>query len=338
MLITDNQILIQAAEKNYHRFKVPTCFVEAKKIVHHYTSTDKASLDIKTSVNQIGCIVNLSQYLNSIMWENINNKLADGTNIDEAFKSQREIYKDICVLACGSGVEIDSAKRIFEVNIGKNIDRLKNKYAVYTEVDGKRKFTKPFFFRNITLGNGYTINPNQHYRLFETPMDYLQKAIDKFRAERIKTDKLPFCEIIKPMDINWRKATLQRYNKVYKVIDDIKAMRGKIQSLYADYASKTKEEKAVIYAEVSEIRQKQVELLKTKSFSDIELYMLLREIDKDKNAGYARTIFDTLFATANKSLYEMIRNESDEMFKLSKKVGDSQIELFGYSYFKQKIG
>ena len=338
MLITDNQILIQAAEKNYHRFKVPTCFVEAKKIVHHYTSTDKASLDIKTSVNKIGEIVNTSQYLNSIMWENISKQLSEGVDADTAFKSQREIYKDICILACGSGVEIDSAKRIFEVNIGKNLERLKNKYSIHTEVDGKQKLTKPLFFRNITLGNGYSINPNQYYRMFETPMDYLQRAIDKFRAERIKTDKLSFCEIIKPTKIDWNNVNARHRNKVNSVIEDIKAMRYKIQSLYIDYSSKSKEERAVIYAEVNEIRQRQVDYLKAKSFSDVELYLLLREIDKDRNVGYARTIFDTLFATANKSLYDMIRIESGEMYKLSKKGGENRIQLFEYDYFKQKIG
>ena len=64
-LLTDNSILINAAQKNYHLFDVPTCYVSSKKTQRKYTSQDKCDLDIKTSVNKIGEIVNLSQYLQS---------------------------------------------------------------------------------------------------------------------------------------------------------------------------------------------------------------------------------------------------------------------------------
>ena len=200
------------------------------------------------------------------------------------------------------------------------------------------KFTKPLFFKNITLGNGYTLNPNQHYRMFETSMDYVQKELSRFRAEKIKVKNLPFCEIIKPIDIDWSKAPQQRYCRVYKIINDIKSMREQMQRVYIDYQSKSKEEKAIIVAEANAIRQKQVEAIQNKTFTDIELYMLLREIDKDKNAGYARTIFDTLFSTGNKDLYDMIRESSGDIYKLSKRQGEIAVKLFDYPYFKQKIG
>ena len=60
-MLTDNPILIGAAQKNYDKFLVPTSLVDAKKVVRHYTNEEQADLDIKTSVNKIGEIVNLSQ-------------------------------------------------------------------------------------------------------------------------------------------------------------------------------------------------------------------------------------------------------------------------------------
>lgn len=60
MMLTDNEILIRAAEKNYDLFKVPTSLVESKKTRRSYTNAQKADLDIKTSVNKIGEIINLS--------------------------------------------------------------------------------------------------------------------------------------------------------------------------------------------------------------------------------------------------------------------------------------
>lgn len=338
ILLTDNEILINAAKKNYDKFRVPTSFIEAKKIQWTYDAKSKAQLDINTSVNLIGQIVNQSQYLNSIMWERIYNEAKLGVPNEEAIRHQHELYDDICILSAASGSEIDRAKKMFDVDTSKMLATLKEKYGIYTEVNGKERFTKPLFFRNITLGNGYSINPNQHYRQFETSMDYLQKAIDKFRADKIEVKNLPFCEIIKPVDVDWRKVNSRNYNKVYEIIDKIKQMRESIQSLYIDYGAKTKDEKKLIIKEVTDIREQCAKYIANLPLNDAEMYMLLREIDKDKNAGYARTIFDTLFATGNADLYEMIRNNSGEQFKISKKTNENSVKLFDYEYFKQKIG
>lgn len=338
ILLTDNEVLINAAKKNYDKFRVPTSFIEAKKIQWTYDAKSKAQLDINTSVNLIGQIVNQSQYLNSIMWERIYDEVKQGVPNEEAILHQHKLYDDICILSAASGAEIDRAKKMFDVDTSKMLATLKEKYGIYTEINGKERFTKPLFFRNITLGNGYTLNPNQHYRQFETSMDYLQKAIDKFRADKIEAKNLPFCEIIKPVDIDWSRVGTSPYIKVASVIKTIKELRGCIQSLYADYANKTKDERKAITQEVQIIRGKYVGAIASKKYSKVEMYLLLKEIDKDKNAGYARTIFDTLFATANQDFYNMIRDASAPLYKLSKKSDKDAVKLFGYEYFKQKIG
>jgi len=338
ILLTDNEILLRVAEKNYKRFKVPTSFIEAKKIQWIYNAQSQAQLDINTSVNLIGQIVNLSQYLNSIMWENIYCDIESGVEVDTAFKNQSELYDNICILSAASGSEIDKAKKMFDVNTARLLDILKDKYGVHTEVDGKQKFTKPLFFKNITLGNGYTLNPNHHYRAFETSMDYLQKAIEKFRADRIDTKNLPFCEIVKPLDIDWTKIGERRYAKADTVIEEIKRYRSQIQELYLDYQSKTKEEKVATVREANMLRSKCVDVISGKRYIDVELYFLLKEIDKERNAGYARTIFDILFSTGNLDLYDMIRNTSDDIYKVTKKANNDTVLLFDLTYYKQKIG
>lgn len=337
MLLTDNEVLLNAAKKNYDKFKVPTSFIEAKKIQWTYDAKSKAQLDINTSVNMIGLIVNQSQYLNSVMWERIYFDLQKGISNDVAIKKQSKLYNDICILSCASSAEIDKAKRMFDVNTSKLLDILKDRYGVYTELNGKERLTKPLFFKTVTLSNGYSLNPNQHYRQFETSMDYLQKAIDKFRADRIEVKNLPFCEIIKPVDINWRKVNSRLYNKVYEIIDKIKVMRENMQSAYIGYAEKSKDEKKLVIKEVADIRSACVDYISNIRLNEVEMYLLLREIDKDKNAGFARTIFDTLFATGNADLYEMIRNNSGERYKLSKKTNENCVKLFNYEYFKQKL-
>lgn len=143
MLITDNDLLINVAKKNYDLFKVPTSLVGSVKSAYRYTMFDKAELDIKTSVNKIGEIVNLSQQLNSLMWQRLN----DGASQQEVMP----LYNDICKLAVLSGIEIDSAKKTFSINKGREITTLKEKYKL---TDDSRT-VKPMFFKMITQENGF---------------------------------------------------------------------------------------------------------------------------------------------------------------------------------------
>ena len=71
--------------------------VEAKKIKRHYTFNDLTDLDIKTSENKIGEIINLAQVLTSIMWDKINN--------GASFESVQPIYTDICQLSVMSNMK-----------------------------------------------------------------------------------------------------------------------------------------------------------------------------------------------------------------------------------------
>lgn len=54
ILITDHPKLIEIAKRHDGEFLVPTNMISSEKIKRHFTSEDKADLDIKTSVNKIG--------------------------------------------------------------------------------------------------------------------------------------------------------------------------------------------------------------------------------------------------------------------------------------------
>ena len=80
------------------------------KVKRYYTPEQQADLDIKTSVNKIGEIVNLSQELNSLLWD----KMYHGATYNDI----KELYYDICQLDVMSGIEIDKA-RSEERRVGK---------------------------------------------------------------------------------------------------------------------------------------------------------------------------------------------------------------------------
>lgn len=100
MLLTNHPLLVSTAEKNYGFFKVSTNMVESTKSKRYYTPEQQADLDIKTSVNKIGEIVNLSQELQTLMWHKINN------GKDVCDEEVQKIYYDACQLNAMSGIEI----------------------------------------------------------------------------------------------------------------------------------------------------------------------------------------------------------------------------------------
>lgn len=144
MLLTDNEILVTAAKRNYDNFPVPTKLVESAKRNRRYTNREKADLDIKTSVNKIGEIINLSQELNSILWDRINK----GASIDDVM----ELYCDIAQLDVMSNLEIDSAKRENPANNTRELQLLKKKYDMR---DKKNRHVRPLFFKYIDRYKGY---------------------------------------------------------------------------------------------------------------------------------------------------------------------------------------
>lgn len=342
VLLTDNPILINAARKNYSIFKVPTCFVTAKKTKRYYTSEDKCDLDIKTSVNKIGEIVNLSQMINSIMWDRINKKIRKSKSCDPqtVIKENLGLYNDVCILAVMSGIEIDRAKKEFEVNAIKEIKRLKKKYAIYKT--GKNqvsnvaveitRLVKPMFFKMITLNNGYDLNPSHIYKPFDTPMDYLQEAVNKFnfRKNRIKDDIIPFYSIL---DVSkYANPSGIHYTRRDTIIQTIKKLKSEINALYSGYDEKTKDEKESIKQLALEKKQECVECINSSTIEPTTMYLLLKTIDGQTARGYGRLIFEILFSTPNQLFYTMI-NDSKTTSEL---VNDDngEINLFGYHFTK----
>lgn len=118
MLITDDKLLVEVAAKHNHLFKVPVCSIASVGGANNAL----AELDHKTSENKIGEIVNLSQKLNSLIWDKLNN----GASAAEILP----VYEDVCKLAVLSGLEIDKAKRAYDnVSVGTELNALRKKYT-----------------------------------------------------------------------------------------------------------------------------------------------------------------------------------------------------------------
>lgn len=325
VLLTDNELLINATNKNYSVFKVPTSLVLAKKIERYYTNVQKSDLDIKTSFNKIGDIINLSQQLNSILWDRINSGQVVEENLD--------LFYDICILAVLSGIEIDKSKKEFDINSIKEIKRIKNKWKITND----DKTVKPMFFKMITLENGYALSNNICYKYFKTPMDYLQKIISSYNFKKGREQKknfIPLMDIVKEPHSSLHQGYY--HNQKNRIIDIIRDTKKSITSLYIDYNNKSKEEKGIIKTQVADIRQECVEYIDCISSSESIMYLLLKDIDKKDNKDISRFVFEILFGTPNKAFFTMILNSKEDLCELVEwKNGD--IKLYDYTFYKEKI-
>lgn len=320
LLLTDDKFLIDAARKNYKVYRIPNNCVKAKKVYRKYNSGDKADLDTNTSVNKIGEIINLSQFLNSLYWER-NNK---GVTLDD----NQELYNDICKLAVLSGIEIDKAKQEFPIDSGMEINILKRKY--HLEEDGKT--LKPMFFKMITQENGYSISTSTLYRYFETPMDYLQRIINaaKYRQARVSSKELiPFMDIVK-------KPTSKSgvYNRLKdKIIDIIKNYQKHIRETYIGYDTKDKSEKLLVQENVNQLKLECERIVSKLSGHEYLMYLVLKELDSEKNYPIKKLLFEILFGSPNETFFKMITNSKQAVYML---VEDAQgLEKFYNFKFKR---
>lgn len=320
MLITDDALLIEVAKRNYDKFPVPTNLTTSSKTQCYYTQSDKAGLDVRTSVNKIGEIINLSQQLNSLLWD----RVARGASIESCM----ELYYDICKLSVLSGVEIDKAKREFDINSGAEINALKRKYKI---VEGD-KTVKPQFFKMITTENGYELSDNTRYKYFCTSMDYLQKILSRFNfreGRECKREVIPFMDMVKMPTGNVRQGYY--YTQRDRIISTIRAAKEERQKLFRDYETLSHEQKADVWRVAGDIKQECILEIENMSSCPATMYLVLRDLESKDLRDVGRFVFEVLFGRPDEAFFTMIKESQEDVYTLIEdKSGD--LEFYGFKF------
>lgn len=321
VLLTDNEILIRAAKRNYNIFKTPTSFVDAQKVKRYYTAEQQADLDIKTSVNKIGEIINLSQELNSLLWD----KLYKGAS----YADIEELYWDICQLDVMSGIEIDKAKKEFDVNNAKELDKIREKYkAELSDEYNKKKI--PHFFAHISRQKGYYNPSKKNYCKYHTSMDYLQTIVNGFRIRNpYKKAWLPFVSILDNSKFRTFNVNQKQINKIYGLLKKFVSDR---KSTYtSDLSDEDKRDKVNILYET----------LKSDIDSEIigfsTMFRLLSSLENTENSQIKNILLQILWKCGNDSYSQCITESIDEIEQIA--MGGNDIKLFdiGYKITKKRL-
>ena len=226
MLITDDKLLVESAEKHKEYFKVPVCGIPSMS----KKGQTLAELDHDTSENKIGEIVNLSQKLNSIVW----NEIHHGAPVEKILG----IYNDVCKLAVLSGLEIDKAKRAYDnVNVGKELSALRKKYNRPT----------PIFFKEIDEKG-----KDDEYEFYDTAMDYIYKEVKKFNFVKGKRKRINYMPISWVVGENTTSDNATDYRHRDKIIEICEEYRKRIDRLYMELRVVDDQERAVLYERIEE--------------------------------------------------------------------------------------
>ena len=332
MLITDNSLLVGNAKENYDYFLVPVCDIKPESVRDNDT---EAELDIRTSNNRIGEIVNFSQLLNSLLWD----KKSKNCNQQEI----NELYSDVCKLAVLSGIEIDKAKRPYAVDSVKVLSELRKKYSAYDK--------KPKFFYTIDKETQKRFNKSNNgetgkqkkkilkseYAYYNTTMDIIDQLVPKlcdFRKNKTKKiDYIPLSSLFKKTP-NIKPLERHYAMNVNKLIEDANK---KIESIRIQMGGKDSDEREVFYDKISSIREDlKKDLLKNITNESV----LLASIKKrEKNGSKDWRLYYPLFESDDPHFIEMFNNiikQNKESFRHIIRDDFGDIQLYDIKFAKKQ--
>lgn len=307
MLITNDSLIVKRAFEQKDKFKVPVCSIKSdgKK------KPSLAELDYNTSENKIGHIVNLSQKLNSILWD----KLNSGSD----YESIREIYEDVCKLAVLSGIEIDKAKRAYDkISVSKEIKKIANKHNVIS----------PEFFKEIDFGYGIK---ERKYTFYDAPMEYVYKSVRDIDYRKGKEKEIEYRAISDMLKVPEQKSTSTVYEHRDKIVAIIKEYKEKLDFLYSELRRADDDDKDCIYARIKQEKDKRKQEVERYLSEEYVLYLILKEYEKEMGENWH------LYAPLLES--ELFKNMLEQSkVKMQKVVGktDGEYDLYGLKFVKKQ--
>lgn len=288
MLITDDKLLVNAAARYKDFFKVPVCNIKSEE----KTEQTLSEFDHDTSVNKIGEIVNLSQKLNSILWDELYKGAEEGEILS--------VYEDICKLAVLSGLEIDKAKRSFEnISVSKELTMLRKKY----------QRPSPNFFAEIDESR------SKQHAFYHTAMDDLYALVNKVHFRKGREQYGDYCPISSSLAYNMASGNATEYRHKDKIVQIIDESKAAINRLYLSIRTADEQEREVLYEQITDIKAERDRQVTKWLTNENVLILVLRHYEKNSAADwriYAAFINHPIFSELLWELYDGTAKEVTE--------------------------
>ena len=312
MMIVDNDIMIDAAVKNYDKFLVPTTDIEPDPKEEEYTAKNLAKLDYESSENLIGQIVNLSQVLNSKLWHEMNKEEPNQSYVDR-------LYKDVCQLSIMSGLEIDKAKKTLIVDNKNELKEIRERYK--SEEDGKIGY--PMFFKELGKKGNY--DSKKTYIFYNTTLDMIGREI-AYKTMTVEGTEKALHKILRKPDIKSRDVDKDKIKAVLELCeqrakDDKKLGVEKTQLGKSEYNRMRKQTIENFLEDLAEIKMNQA-----------TLYTLLTSKDAEKYEDY---ILQGLLELKSSTLKKLVKTDDTTPTLVEDAAGD--IEIYGIKHKKSEV-
>ena len=270
MLITDNQLLGNMTTTFYEMFGVPVCCVSpVGKAEYTSSPVDLARLDRVIAENEIGNIVNLSQFLNCLFWHRMMNK-------EFPPRELMELYYEICKLAVLSGMEIDKAKRLYDVDKRTVIRKLSKLRDSFKDENGGNL---PNFYYWMT-GHKEKIRKDNTANL-DTPMAYIYDAVENFSMQSLKRKRVPLRDLFE-LDVS--DADTNDSKRKRKIIETVHEAYKAMRQYKIDEDDNDEDNKEISLKERKKIFSECLEVVSKNVVNDHVLHLILNELDsKDKS-------------------------------------------------------
>ena len=327
MLVTNDQFIYLSAKSCYENMGVPVCCVAPVGQAEYSSSAvDLARLDLTIAENKIGDIVNLSQFLNSLLWHNVN----DGASINDILP----IYNEICILAVLSGMEIDKAKRMYAVKTSTVLKRLEKRKQEFKKANGGKL---PNFYYFLT-GQEEKIEKNNTATL-NCPMSIIYDFVTKYEPYRLPKRKVKLSDLFVLDESDGDSNDYHRKKNiiatVQKAEDDIRHLRIK-ESKFPDDA------KAILRAEMQEILDDCLKVVARNASNDHVLGLILRKLDSGEKNDVSKIksfIFACLLFEKNGRLLSKVKTPEGYHYTELKLATDENIKrdevfenIYGYPH------
>lgn len=330
MLITNDKLIVETAFKQKDTYKVPVNGIKPSK-----KDLELVELDYETSENRIGEIVNLSQKLNSILWDKLNN----GASFEEVCG----IYENICKLAVLSGIEIDKAKRMYKnVEVSQELNKLAFQYGkvrpkFFKEMDEveierqvrKIKDKNKVKQKRMRQERREELWDEKEYTFYNAPMEYVYRSVKDIDYRKGKDKEIPYRAISDMLKEPTPKSTSTVYEHRDKIVSISKEYKEKLDFLYSELRRADDDEKDYLYAKIKQTKEERNEKVKELLSEEYVLYLILKEYEKETGENwhlYAPLVESELFKS-------MLVQSKVKMQKVVEK-DDGEYDLYGLKFAK----
>jgi hypothetical protein len=279
ILLFDDINMLNLAKKTNGKYRVCINRVVNSKKQYNITRLDMSEIDNELSKSQrfIGRTVNLGQLCMSTYWDYLNSGIPEDELLD--------LMKKVDVVTVLSSICIDLAKKMFEIDIRKEIDHVAKTNSL--------KKLKPLFWKYVSQnGDIATIK-------YACPMDYLWEEMNSIEKAKTKTN-IDFKMLI----IKGQHKRADRHQQE-KIIHYVTNMCLKLNNTYASNYDDT--ERDILVDQTIKYYTFYLEKLKVNSDT---MYALLNKIAKHKKDKIAIRLLYALHKTQKETFLNSFKHKT----------------------------